>query len=189
MIRDNDPAGLNLSIMAEKETTMIICQQKSMIVGIALTLFMLFSGCTKTVHTEPTGEEGPAPIVTMREFPDVPIPKELYLNARESFVYTTPDFATGNLVYNGNVDYDSLLKFFEETMAKNGWMLKASLKYTRNLLFYQKESRICLINMEMTPLNIRVEIWVAPLETPRYEPLMDPVVEPFMEPAGEPLMP
>jgi hypothetical protein len=175
--------------MEQKEMTMIICRQKSMIVGITLTLFLLFSGCTKRVHTEPTGEEGPTPIVTIREFPDVPIPQELDLDAKESFVYMTPEFATGNLVYNGNVDYDSLLKFFQETMANNGWILQASLKYTRTLLFYQKESRICLINMDMTALNIRVEIWVAPLETPSYEPLMDPVAEPLMEPADEPLMP
>ena len=160
---------------------MIICQRKSMIVGLALSLVLLFSGCTKTVHTEPTGEEGPTPIVTIREFPDVPIPKELNLDEKESFVYMTPQFATGNLVYNGNVDYESLLKFFEETMANNGWMLQASLKYTRTLLFYQKESRICLINMQINSLNIRVEIWVAPLETPGYEPLM--------EPAGQSLMP
>jgi len=168
---------------------MIICQQKSMIFGIALTLFLLFSACTKMVHTEPTGEEGPTPIVTIREFPDVPIPKELDLDTRESFVYMTPQFATGNLVYNGNVEYDSLLKFFEATMAKNGWILQASLKYTRTLLFYRKEGRICLINMDMTSLNIRVEIWVAPLETPGYEPLMDPMAEPLMEPAGERFMP
>jgi hypothetical protein len=167
-------------IMTQKEITMIICQQKSMIVAIALTLFLLFSGCTKTVHTEPTGEEGPTPIVTIREFPDVPTPKELHLEAKESFVYMTPEFATGNLVYNGNVDYESLLKFFEDSMAKNGWMLQASLKYTRTLLFYQKESRICLINMQITSLNIRVEIWVAPLETPRYEPLMEPAGERFL---------
>ncbi|MGD8915741.1 MAG: hypothetical protein PVH35_04025 [Syntrophobacterales bacterium] len=168
---------------------MIICQQKSVIVGIALTLVLLFSGCTKMVHTEPSGEEGPTPIVTIREFPDVPIPKELDLEAKQSFVYMTPQFATGNLVYNGNVDYDSLLKFFEATMAKNGWILQASLKYTRTLLFYQKESRICLINMDTTAVNIRVEIWVAPLETPGYEPLMDPVAEPLMEPSDERFIP
>ena len=159
---------------------MVICQRESMIVGLVLSLFVLFAGCTKTVHTEPSGEEGLSPIVTIREFPDVPIPKELDLDQRASFVYMTPEFATGNLVYNGNVDYDSLYKFFQETMAKNGWTLGASLKYTRTLMFYQKESRICLINMEMTALNIRVAIWVAPLEAPKYEPLMEPAREPFM---------
>jgi hypothetical protein len=161
---------------------MIICQRKSMIFGLALSLILLFSGCTKRVQTRSTGEEGPTPIVTIREFPDVPIPNELDLDAQGSFVYMTPEFATGNMVYNGNVDYDSLLKFFEETMPKNGWMLQASLKYTRTLLLYHKENRICLIQMEINALNIRVEIWVAPLETPKYEPLMEPMAEPAQEP-------
>ena len=155
-------------------------------IGLAyLGLMMLFSGCTKRVHTEPTGEEGPTPIVTVREFPDVPIPKELDLDAKASFVYMTPEFATGMLVYNGNVDYDSLVRFFDESLTKNGWIIQASLKYTRTLFFYQKESRICLVTMQVTPLNVRVEIWVAPLETTAYEPLLtEPPIEPI-----EPAMP
>ncbi len=153
-------------------------------IGLAyLGLMMLFSGCTKRIHTEPTGEEGPTPIVTVREFPDVPIPKELKLDAKESFVYMTPEFATGMLVYNGNVDYDSLVRFFDESLTKNGWIIQASLKYTRTLFFYQKESRICLLTIQDTPLNVRVEIWVAPLETTVYEPLLiEPPIEPI-EPA------
>jgi len=144
---------------------------------------MVFSRCTKTVHTEPTGEEGPTPIVTIREFPDVPIPKELKLDAKESLVYMTPEFATGMLVYNGNVDYDSLVRFFDESLTKNGWIIQASLKYTRTLFFYQKENRVCILTMQITPLNVRVEIWVAPLETTAYEPLLnEPPIEPI-EPA------
>lgn len=152
-------------------------------IGLAcLGLMMLFSGCTKWVSTESTGEEGPTPIVTVREFPDVPIPKELKLDAKESFVYMTPEFATGLLVYNGNVDYDSLVRFFDESLTKNGWIVQASLKYTRTLFFYQKENRICLLTMQVTPINVRVEIWVAPLEKTAYEPLLlEPAVEPAMQ--------
>jgi hypothetical protein len=120
--------------------------------------------------------------VTAREFPDVPIPKELKLAEEESFVYMTPEFATGILVYNGNVDYDSLVRFFDESLTKNGWIIQASLKYTRTLFFYQKENRICLLTMQVTPINVRVEIWVAPLETTAYEPLLlEPAVEPAMQ--------
>jgi hypothetical protein len=153
-------------------------------IGLAcLGLMMVFSGCTKTVYTEPMGEEGPTPIVTIREFPDVPIPKELKLDAKESLVYMTPEFATGMLVYNGNVDYDSLVRFFDESLTKNGWIIQASLKYTRTLFFYQKENRVCILTMQITPLNVRVEIWVAPLETTAYEPLLnEPPIEPI-EPA------
>ena len=150
-------------------------------IGLAyLGLMMLFSGCTKRVHTEPTEEEGFTPIVTIREFPDVPIPKELKLDQEGSFIYMTPQFATGMLVYNGNVDYDSLVRFFDESLTKNGWIIQASLKYTRTLFFYQKENRVCLLTMQATPLNVRVEIWVAPLETADYEPLLtEPPIEPI----------
>ena len=150
-------------------------------IGLAyLGLMMLFSGCTKRVGTEPTVEEGPTPIVTVREFPDVPIPKELKLDAKESFAFKTHEFATGMLVYNGNVDYDSLVSFFDESLTKNGWIIQASLKYTRTLFFYQKENRICLLSMQVTPINVRVEIWVAPLETTAYEPLLtEPPIEPI----------
>jgi hypothetical protein len=153
-------------------------------IGLAyLGLMMLFSGCTKRVSTEPTGEEGPTPIVTAREFPDVPIPKELKLDAKESFVIKTPEFATGMLVYNGNVDYESLVRFFDEYMPQKGWIIQAKIKYARSLFFYQKENRICLVTMQETPLNVRVEIWVVPLETTAYEPLlMEPPIEPI-EPA------
>ncbi len=160
-------------------------QRGTIIISIGLAylgLMMLFSGCAKRVHTESTGEEGPTPIVTIREFPDVPIPRELDLDEKESFVYMTPGFATGMLVYNGNVDYDSLVRFFDESLTKNGWIIQASLKYTRTLLFYQKENRICLIAMKITPLNVHVEIWVAPLETTAYEPLL---IEPAMEPGEQ----
>jgi hypothetical protein len=155
-------------------------------IGLAcLGLMTLFSGCTKRVHTEPMGEEGPTPIVTIREFPDVPIPKELKLDAKESLVYMTPEFATGMLVYNGNVDYDSLVRFFDESLTKNGWIIQASLKYTRTLFFYQKENRVCILTMQITPLNVRVEIWVAPIETTAYEPLLkEPPIEPI-EPATQ----
>jgi hypothetical protein len=97
----------------------------------------------------------------------------------------TPEFATGMLVYNGNEDYDSLVRFFDESLTKNGWIIQASLKYTRTLFFYQKVNRVCILTMQITPLNVRVEIWVAPLETTAYEPLLkEPPIEPF-EPATQ----
>ena len=162
-------------------------RHQTIIFGIGmfcLALMVAFTGCTKTIQTEPAGEgEGPIPLVTIREFPDVPIPKELKLDAKESLVYMTPEFATGMLVYNGNVDYDSLVRFFDESLTKNGWIIQASLKYTRTLFFYQKENRVCILTMQITPLNVRVEIWVAPLETTAYEPLLnEPPIEPI-EPA------
>ncbi len=147
-------------------------------IGLGYLILLVFiSGCTKTIHTESTGPEGPTPIVTIREFPDVPIPKELDLDAKESFVvYAAPDIAAGLLVYDGNVDYDSLVRFFNQTLTKEGWIFRGSLKYARTLLFYQKETKVCLVTMKSEPLNVRVEIWVTPLEAPFYETVVEPVL-------------
>jgi len=108
-------------------------------------------------------QEGEATTVTIREFPDVPIPGELDLDEGESFVYMSPELSAGLLVYSGNVEYDSLVKFFDESLRNNGWELRASLKYPRTLFFYQKEARVCFITIKPTTFKVQVEIWVAPL--------------------------
>jgi hypothetical protein len=140
-------------------------------------LFLLawVPGCAKTIHTDETSQEGAPTTVTIREFPDVPIPKELDLDEGESFIYAVPEMSTGLLVYSGNVDYDSLVKFFDENLTKSGWELRASLKYPRTMFFYQKETRVCLITIKAGTFRKNVEIWVAPLELPGFQPL-EPVM-------------
>jgi hypothetical protein len=59
---------------------------------------------------------------------------------------------------------------------REGWVFRGSLKYARTLLFYQKETKICLVTMKGQPLNVRVEIWVTPLETPVYDTVVEPVL-------------
>jgi hypothetical protein len=137
-----------------------------------LFFLLVVSGCAKVIQSQSGGAETPTPIVTIREFPDVPIPTDLKLEEKESFVYVAPGLATGLLVYHGNVEYDSLVRFFDENLIQNGWVLRASLKYPQTLLFYQKESSVCLINIKPAALKMRVEIWLAPIETLPYEPAM-----------------
>ena len=134
--------------------------------GIGLVYLLLLAwvpGCTQTIHTDKTVQGGEETTVTIREFPDVPIPGELDLDEGESFVYMSPELSAGLLVYSGNVEYDSLVQFFDESLRKNGWELRASLKYPRTLFFYQKETRVCFITIKPTTFKVQVEIWVAPL--------------------------
>ena len=147
-------------------------QRKIILAGIGLLYLFLLGwvpGCTKTVHTDETVPEGEATTVSIREFPDVPIPRELDLDEGESFaVYAAPGLSAGLLVYSGNVEYDSLVRFFDENLKRNGWELRASLKYPRTLFFYQKDTRVCFINMKTTTFKVHVEIWVAPFEVPGF---------------------
>ena len=53
------------------------------------------------------GDEGPVPVYY--DFDDVLVPSELKIDRKASFVYATPNFASGVLVMDGYVDADSLV--------------------------------------------------------------------------------
>jgi hypothetical protein len=135
-----------------------------------LSILLLFgAGCAAIQKsqdtTEETGEEksevkGPAPLYY--DFADVLIPAELSLMRKNSFVYSTPSFTAGVLVFEGYVQGESLVNFFTTNMAKDGWILKSSFRYRRVILNFEKERRSCLVSVAEYPLNTKVEIWVAP---------------------------
>ena len=140
-----------------------------LLVGV-LSIF-LFTGarCATTKDSEgmtaEKGEEksevtGPVPLYY--DFADILIPAELSLDRKNSFVYSTPSFTAGVLVFEGYVQAESLVNFFTTNMAKDGWMLKSSFRYRQVILNFEKDERSCLVNVAEYPLKTRVEIWVAP---------------------------
>jgi len=140
-----------------------------LLVGV-LSIF-LFTGarCATTKNsegmTEETGEtksEVTGPVPLYYDFADILIPAELSLDRKNSFVYSTPSFTAGVLVFEGYVQGDSLVNFFTTNMAKDGWMLKSSFRYRQVILNFEKGERSCLVNVAEYPLKSKVEIWVAP---------------------------
>ena len=140
------------------------------LVGWALLAFLLVGlGCAGAEQTQrPTKGQGEkisavkGPMPVSYDFEDILVPPELTLNKKKSFVYSTPSFATGVLVFEGYVEGESLVNFFTTDMAKNGWVLKSSFRYGRTILNFEKGDRSCLINIAESPLTTQVEIWVAP---------------------------
>ena len=143
---------------------------KSRLLVLMLSIFLLVgAGCAaweKSRDTsEETGEkksevEAPAPVYY--DFVDILIPAELSLVKKSSFVYSTPSFSAGVLVFEGYVQGESLVNFFTTNMPKDGWTLKSSFRYRRVILSFEKEERSCLISVTEYPMKTRVEIWVAP---------------------------
>ena len=143
---------------------------KSRVLVLMLSILLLVgAGCAaweKSRDTsEETGEkksevEAPAPVYY--DFVDILIPAELSLVKKSSFVYSTPSFSTGVLVFEGYVQRDSLVTFFTTYMPKDGWTLKSSFRFRRVILSFEKEERSCLVTVAEFPLKTRVEIWVAP---------------------------
>jgi hypothetical protein len=146
-----------------------IARRSRLLVLLLSILLLAGAGCAAMKKSqdipEETGEKkeevkGPAPIYY--DFVDVLIPAELSLDKKSSFVYSTPSFSAGVLVFEGYVDGASLVNFFTTNMAKDGWTLKSSFRYRRVILNFEKGERSCLVSVAEMPLKTRVEIWVAP---------------------------
>ena len=143
---------------------------KSRLLILMLSILLLVgAGCAAWEKSRDTSEETgekksevEAPAQVYYDFVDILIPAELSLVKKSSFVYSTPSFSAGVLVFEGYVQGESLVNFFTTNMPKDGWTLKSSFRYRRVILSFEKEERSCLVSVAEFPLKTRVEIWVAP---------------------------
>jgi hypothetical protein len=94
------------------------------------------------------------------------VPRDLKLNTKSSFVYQTSGLTGGVLIFKSKVERSSLIKFFENNMAKDNWQAVSSFKSPRTLLLFQKENRWCVINITDNSWDTLVEIWAAPFGGP-----------------------
>jgi len=103
-----------------------------------------------------------APTSSYFNFEDIKVPKRLKLDRKRSFVHDIAGFKAGTLYFSGNVEVNSLVAFFSDSMLKDGWRLKSSFRYPKMVLLFEKEGKSCIIIIEEEFMNTRVEIWVAP---------------------------
>lgn len=97
-------------------------------------------------------------------FPDVPIPKEVEIVNERSFVYETPSFKAGVIVFSGNVEPASLENYFKLNMAKNGWRYINSFRYKDTVLNYMKDDKMCNIKISRGAFRTELEVWVGPAD-------------------------
>ena len=127
----------------------------------------VLSGCSAFQKNEGTaapssGDQEKEKTPSYYDFGDVPVPPELHLNTKSSFVYRTAGFSAGVMVLKGAVELGSLIDFFENNMARDNWRAVSTFKSPRTLLLFQKENRWCIINITDDKYSTHVEIWVAP---------------------------
>lgn len=139
-------------------------------ISTMLLVFVISLGCAqrnKDTKSSKTSE----PVATLEDkasaplyydFEDVLVPSELKVDTRKSFVHHAPDFRAGVLVLTGRVEINSLIRFFENNMAKDNWRLKTYFRSPRTMLIFEKPNRDCVINITEKQFNTEVEIWVAP---------------------------
>jgi hypothetical protein len=143
------------------------------LIGLLVPLFLvaLLGGCATLNQQdtaevdEPIMEEEAEPSPVYYDFGDVLIPLELEVDRDSSFIYHAPGFTAGVLVLTGRVEAASLIRFFENNMAKDNWQLVSSFKSPRTIMFFNKANRSCIINITEHSFSTEVEIWVAPTMT------------------------
>ena len=95
-------------------------------------------------------------------FDDILIPAELNYKQKRSFVYETPNFKTGILIFTKWwLDSNSLLDFFTYHMEKDNWKMVNSFKGEESIVNFSKPDKTCAIKVKekwygMTEVEIRV---------------------------------
>nr|HID59348.1 hypothetical protein [Desulfobacterales bacterium] len=152
---------------------MIRYKQRLILLGYLglIAFFLAGLGCTGKISKAKGMQEGEAlitrvqkkgPVPLYYDFEDILIPGELKLDKKHSFVFQNSNFTAGVLVFSGNVEVNSLIKFFNNNMAKDNWHLVSLFKSPRTIMLFNKQNRGCMININEKQFKCEVEIWVTP---------------------------
>ena len=148
-------------------------KRNRVLMGVVLHMFVFIfiSGCaTQTLSEKATPleesqqskESKEAAISLYYDFKDVPVPNELRLQKEKSFVFQTTEFTAGILTFSGKVKSDSLISYFINKMPDDGWRFLSSFKSPKNILFFQKENRFCIIIIISKAFTTGLEILITP---------------------------
>ncbi len=93
------------------------------------------------------------------DFDDILIHKDLKYDIKDSTVLEADSFKVGFQVFTGRIEPLSLVNFFQENMAKDGWKNIYSLKGRSSELIFEKPGKRCTIKVVDEPFSsTRVEI-------------------------------
>ena len=147
--------------------------KKSFAIGLLLIIFLstFWAGCSSTVkerRTEPVVGEQKG-VGKYYHFDDILVPNELTYDQKKSFIYETPRFKTGVMVFTKYwVDVESLIDFFTYHMEKDNWKLVNSFRGKESVLNFSKPDKTCTVRItEKWTGTAVVEIRVGPMADKR----------------------
>ncbi len=109
-----------------------------------------------------SGDQTKATVGRYYDFDDIQVPTQLKLNKEKSILFKVGSFKAGLLSFSDNLEVESLINFFVESMTKDNWVMKSAFKYPRVALFFAKQGKTCVIHITEHTFSTEVEIWVAP---------------------------
>ena len=137
---------------------------RKLLVCLVLSVFVLsVQGCT---YFDRTDEEGTAALAPEsqpfypKDFNEILIPDGLTLDRVESMYIKSESFNGGILNYQGRLEVNSLIEFFENTMPQKGWKLSGSVKSANSLLIFTKPEKTCMISITENKLSRYTEVYI-----------------------------
>lgn len=145
---------------------------------LLMAAIFVFSGCAQKSATpggtDSAGGDAPAyeEVHYYYDFNDVLIHRDLKYDSKNSMVMETSDFKIGFQTFNGRLEHLSLVNFFLENMAKDGWTNVYTLKsQTSDLIFEKPRKRAVIKVIDQSFRNTRVELQIVELKVQAEERL------------------
>ncbi|MGE4297452.1 MAG: hypothetical protein AB7E47_05420 [Desulfovibrionaceae bacterium] len=145
---------------------------RSIHLACSILILLALVGCTTlTGSSSTTKKTTPPPVGATTssqsgnyyyDFDDVLIPKEMSLDADETFIMETTSEKVGVMVFDGRVERLSLTKRIIDNMTTNGWTMRSAFKSPRSILIFEKPGRFCIVSITDGHYTTHMEIWVAP---------------------------
>jgi len=177
------------NIWDKKERTVAVHKSDKIRYRIAVVCICLVTacGCSRSSappppqagQSQPAPSAGPAPVygpsaspvpaspslpggAKFLDFNDIPIPREIKVQPKNSYVFVSGQIKMGFLTLRGRVDSNSLMNFFASALPHEGWRMKAQFRYNRSLLIFDKQDKVCVIIIKEEAYYTYVEIYVSP---------------------------
>jgi len=134
---------------------------------VICSLLVFINACAESKPKPPetvgtVSEETKEETTTYYDFEDVPIPKEMKLITEKSFLVEYANLKGGIMHFEGRVDPLSLFNFFYVGLQKEGWNLIGYFKYGPYIILMEKPDKECVIRIEDSGWNTKLEIWLTP---------------------------
>lgn len=131
-------------------------------VGVGMALLMIAS-CAMFEKGPAQPETASKRLPDVREFEDVLIPREMDIDKDSSAIYHREGMSAGLLRLSGRVETNSLMRYFQNNMANEGWRMISQFRSPHSLMLFQKGSRMAVIAIEDADLETYADVWVVPL--------------------------
>jgi hypothetical protein len=130
------------------------------VLGLAL---LTIASCAMFDKEPAKPEAAPKRLPDVREFDDVMIPREMEIDKDASAIYRREGMSAGLLRLSGRIEANSLMRYFQNNMANEGWRLVSHFRSPQSLMLFQKANRMAVIAIEDGDFQTFADVWVVPL--------------------------